>query len=85
MDNGFFMIARCDGAAYNEFGETLTRGAAPRYVHLSRKSAEREAERLSLLHPDREYAILECVSMVRAEQYEIAGRKWNVPIYQAPH
>lgn len=85
MDNGFFMIARCDGAAYTEFGETLTRAAAPRFVHLSRQSAEAEAERLAAQHPDREYAILECVSMVRVEHYDIAGRQWAVPIYQAPH
>ncbi len=86
MDNGFFMIARCDAKAYTETGEILERIAAPRYVHTSRESAECEAERLALLHPEREYAVLECVTMVRAEKYcGIAGSDWLVPIYQAPH
>lgn len=84
MPEPMFMIARCDGGAYTETGETLTRGSAPRYVHTSRASAEQEAERLANLHPGREFAILECVAVVRAEQYELWGRGWSVPIYQEP-
>lgn len=84
MASEFFMVARCDGGAYREFGESLRAGCVPSYVHNSRESAEAEAERLANKYPGREFMVLEGVCAVRSELYDLCGRQTQVPIYQAP-
>ncbi len=85
MDIRFFMVARVDIDAFEEFGEMLKRSAAPRYVHQTRASAEAEAERLAALNPGVEFMVLEGVAVVHAEAREISGKQVQVPIYQQPY
>jgi hypothetical protein len=48
----------------------------PRYVHDTLEDAEREAERLAVLHPQEEFGVLEVVGLVTKPD-TMSPPRWN--------